>query len=105
MANRRTRPSSQSDITPTPEEESVNFQQIESIESTEKAEVIKEEPKLSDDLIVFQAVEKAKKLEETEKSEPKGDGIVSDRQINMLRKFNERIVNKLGLGGTRSFKI
>jgi hypothetical protein len=102
MATRRTRSSSQSDITPDPETENVDFQQIE---STEQTEVIEEEPKLSDDLIVFQAVEKAKKLEETKKSEPKGDGIVSDRQINMLRKFNERIVNKLGLNGTRSYKV
>lgn len=77
--------------------------------SEEKEEQEKEvvpEPELSDDLIVFQAVEKAKKIKEEEEKKPNVErGIVSDRDQNQLKKFNDRIVNKLGLSGTRSYRV
>lgn len=95
MATRRSRSNSQYNA-----EEGVDSQQIDAIEQEKEVE-----PQLSDDLIVFQAVEKAKEIKQAEEPKPTGNGIISDRQINSLKKFNERIVNKLGLGGTRSYKV
>lgn len=100
MPTRRTRSSSKDETA-----EENNLQQEDEVVEIAESDFITPEPQLSNDLIIFQAVEKAKKIKENKKIEPAGDGIVSDRQVNKLKKLNEKIVNKLGLGGTRSYKV
>lgn len=102
MATRRTRSAQQE---PDNEFEVINEVEEPIIPHEEDKEVEepKPEPAFSDDLIVYRAVEKAKHLDEQKK--PSEKGIVSDRERNELKKLNDRIVNKLGLGGTRSYRV
>lgn len=104
MTTRRTRRSQEE----TPNEQNIELEQ--SVEVEEQEEIapapapINPEPEISNDVVVARAMEKAKEIEEKEVKKT-GKIFLSDRDKKDFRKFNDYIMNKLGLGGTRSFKI
>lgn len=104
MTTRRNRRSQEE----TPNEQNIELEQ--SVEVEEQEEIapapapINPEPEISNDVVVARAMEKAKEIEEKEVKKT-GKIFLSDRDKKDFRKFNDYIMNKLGLGGTRSFKI
>ena len=90
-----------------PEEQNIELEQA--VEVEEQEEIVQTpapepKPELSNDVVVARAVEKAKEIEEREVKKT-GKIFLSDKDKKDFRKFNDYIMNKLGLGGTRSFKI
>jgi hypothetical protein len=90
-----------------PEEQNIELEQAVEVEEQEEiaqAPAPEPRPELSNDVVVARAVEKAKEIEEREVKKT-GKIFLSDKDKKDFRKFNDYIMNKLGLGGTRSFKI
>ena len=109
MTTRRTRRSQEE----APEEQNIELEQTVEVEEQEEITPApvsepepepEPEPELSNDVVVARAVEKAKEIEERQIKKT-GKIFLSDRDKKDFRKFNDYIMNKLGLGGTRSFKI
>jgi hypothetical protein len=105
MTTRRTRRSQEE----APEEQNIELEQAVEVEKQEEiaptpAPEPEPEPELSNDVVVARAVEKAKEIEERQIKKT-GKIFLSDKDKKDFRKFNDYIMNKLGLGGTRSFKI
>lgn len=103
MTTRRTRRSQEE----APEEQNIELEQAVEVEKQEEIALPpapEPEPELSNDVVVARAVEKAKEIEERQIKKT-GKIFLSDKDKKDFRKFNDYIMNKLGLGGTRSFKI
>lgn len=65
----------------------------------------KEEPVTTTDEIISEQVEQSAPEEPSVPPVPTGKIFLSEEDKRLLKKFNKHIVNKLGLGGNRSFKV
>lgn len=103
MTTRRTRRSQEE----ASEEQNIELEQAAEVEKQEEiapTPAPEPKPELSNDIVVARAVEKAKEIEERQIKKT-GKIFLSDKDKKDFRKFNDYIMNKLGLRGTRSFKI